>query len=162
MRALQLTSLIAIAALFSGCQHLHLTPTASQTSNVTTGSASAPTQAISSKPTSSKPFFERPLLQRPLLQLGQALPWHKNTQSLHDYQAECLAKSRLHQPQLSGNVINTPRYALVTLQRASNIMTGGELCIVNKITHSVEITAIDNLEYIPHSTVSKDSLVAAQ
>lgn len=146
-RALQLTSLIGLAALFSGCQHLHLTPSASQTSVAPTTS----TEQSASAPT-----------KKPIFNLGSALPWSKSAESLHDYQAKCLAKSSLHQPQLSGSLINTPRYALVTLQREANVLSGGELCIVNKITHSVEITAIDNLEYIPHANVGKNSLAAAQ
>jgi len=77
------------------------------------------------------------------------LPWAQHNQSMQDYEAACLAHSRLSHPARAGNVIHTPRYALVTLQRQDNVLMGGELCIVNKVTHSIELTAVDTLQFVP-------------
>lgn len=70
-------------------------------------------------------------------------------QSLRDYQTTCLQASRLMDPVIAGKVIETPRYALITLQRKSSpVVMGGELCIINKITHHREVTSVDNLTFL--------------
>ncbi|MEC7121254.1 MAG: hypothetical protein VXW65_15315 [Pseudomonadota bacterium] len=74
-----------------------------------------------------------------------------NSSTFQDYPATCLAKSRLPQPSMVGQVIDTPRYAMITLERADRKIMGGELCIINKITQHVEITAIQDLQFLTPS-----------
>ena len=69
-------------------------------------------------------------------------------QTLPNYQKDCLAKSRLDHPTAVGEIINTPHYALITLQRAGQNIKAGEMCIINKTTHTIEITAIDDLQFL--------------
>lgn len=68
--------------------------------------------------------------------------------TLPNYQKDCLAKSRLDNPAAVGEIINTPHYALITLQRAGQSIKAGEMCIINKKTHTIEITAIDDLQFL--------------
>lgn len=76
-------------------------------------------------------------------------------QSLANYQKDCLEKSRLDHPTAVGEIINTPHYALITLQRAGLNIKAGEMCIINKTTHSIEITAIDDLQFLTIPTEVK-------
>lgn len=69
-------------------------------------------------------------------------------QTLPNYQKDCLAKSRINNPAAVGEIINTPHYALITLQRAGQNINAGEVCIINKATHTIEITAIDDLQFL--------------
>lgn len=116
-------SLGAIAALLlTGCQHLHLTPNDAEV---------APTHH------GRNPLA--PMLGRLKVDQGH---------SLHDYAKACLDKSRLADPTVVGNIIHTPNYALVTLQKNQQAVMGGELCIVNKITHRIEVTAVDDLQFL--------------
>ncbi len=85
--------------------------------------------------------------------LSQELPWHKQPELTRaGYEQLCLAKSRLYHPQIAGKIIETPHYALVTLQKAGNYANGlarqGELCVTDKITQRTEITALDDLRYL--------------
>lgn len=68
-----------------------------------------------------------------------------------DYAAACVERSRLARPAVSGQVIDSPRYALVTLQQLGQTapMSSGELCIVNKVTQIIDVTAVDNLRFLP-------------
>lgn len=68
--------------------------------------------------------------------------------TLPNYQKDCLAKSRLEHAVAVGEIINTPHYALITLQRAGLSIKAGEMCIINKKTHTIEITAIDDLQFL--------------
>jgi hypothetical protein len=68
--------------------------------------------------------------------------------TLPNYQKDCLAKSRLDHPTAVGEIINTPHYALITLQRSGQNIKAGEMCIINKTTHTIEITAIDDLQFL--------------
>lgn len=68
--------------------------------------------------------------------------------TLPNYQKDCLTKSRLDYPSAVGEIINTPHYALITLQRAGQNIKAGEMCIINKTTHTIEITAIDDLQFL--------------
>lgn len=69
-------------------------------------------------------------------------------QTLVNYQKDCLAKSHLDNPSAVGEIINTPHYALITLQRAGQNIKAGEMCIINKETQTIEITAIDDLQFL--------------
>jgi hypothetical protein len=135
MRALSLIGLLGFLSLSTGCQHLHLTPAAS--SSTASVAISLPTVSRADK------------IKGSFLSLYAQLPWTQDHQSMTHYEAACVAQSRLYQPVRAGNVINTPRYALVTLQRQDNVIMGGELCIVNKVTHSIELTAVDTLQFVP-------------
>lgn len=135
MRALTLMGLLGCLSLSTGCQHLHLTPTSSTP-------AVTPTTAPATPSTTDRMIGS-------FRSLYTQLPWAQHHQSMQDYEAACLAHSRLLQPARAGNVIHTPRYALVTLQRQDNVLMGGELCIVNKVTHSIELTAVDTLQFVP-------------
>lgn len=75
--------------------------------------------------------------------------------TLPNYQKDCLAKSRLESPVAVGEIINTPHYALITLQRAGQSIKAGEMCIIDKKTHTIEITAIDDLQFLSIPTESK-------
>lgn len=75
--------------------------------------------------------------------------------TLPNYQKDCLAKSRLDHPSAVGEIINTPHYALITLQRADQSIKAGEMCIINKKTHTIEITAIDDLQFLSIPTDAK-------
>lgn len=113
---------VSLALGLSGCQHLHLMKT----------------ESTASTDTATPPTLLRQLLA------GQ------RGESIQDYTAACLAQSKLSQPNVVGQVIDTPRYAMLTLakqQQPSEVM-GGELCILNKITHHIEITAVDDLRFI--------------
>ncbi|GAC1370219.1 MAG: hypothetical protein NVS3B3_04830 [Aquirhabdus sp.] len=68
--------------------------------------------------------------------------------TLPNYHKDCLAKSRLENPAAVGEIINTPHYALITLQREGQSIKAGEMCIINKTTHTIEITAIDDLQFL--------------
>ena len=112
----------ALSLGLSGCQHLNLMKT----------------QSTASTDTATPPTL-----------LRQLLASHRG-ESIQDYPAACLAQSKLSQPNVVGQVIDTPRYAMLTLakqQQPSEVM-GGELCILNKITHHIEITAVDDLRFI--------------
>lgn len=75
--------------------------------------------------------------------------------TLPNYQKDCLAKSRLDNPSAVGEIINTPHYALITLQRAGQSIKAGEMCIINKKTNTIEITAIDDLQFLSIPTDAK-------
>jgi hypothetical protein len=120
MRILSSLSIMSVL-LLTGCQHIHLTPNDTSSLNNTQ---------------------QNPL--RPAIQNLQYDQGH----SLHDYAAACIAKSHLIQPTLAGNIIHTPNYALVTLQKSDQAVMGGELCIINKINHRLEITAINDLQFL--------------
>ena len=112
-----------IAALFlSGCQHIQLTPN--------DDAQAAQNRAIN-----------------PLVPMLSHLKADQGS-SLHDYATACIQKSRLTAPSVVGNIIHTPNYALVTLQKNQQAVMGGELCIVNKITHRIEVTAVDDLQFL--------------
>ncbi len=116
-------SLGAIAALLlTGCQHLHLTPNDAEV---------APTHHG----------------RNPLAPMLSHLKSDQGN-SLHDYATACIQKSRLTAPSVVGNIIHTPNYALVTLQKNQQAVMGGELCIVNKVTHRIEVTAVDDLQFL--------------
>lgn len=146
MRMLSFVGLLGCTFVLTGCQHLHLTPTAAPTTEAATETPKAkPSDVATNSTVTSK-------VKGAFTSLYTQLPWAKNNEAMHDYVAACLAQSRLYQPVLAGNVIHTARYALVTLQRQDNVLMGGELCIVNKITHTVEVTAVDTLQFVPKPT----------
>lgn len=122
MRSFASLGVIA-ALLLSGCQHLHLTPNDDD---------AQATQRGATNPLA-------PMLNRLKSDQGN---------SLHDYATACIQKSRLTAPSVVGNIIHTPNYALVTLQKNQQAVMGGELCIVNKITHRIEVTAVDDLQFL--------------
>lgn len=127
---MRLLSCLGMAAtlLLGGCQHLHLTPN---------DAATAPQH-------SPNPLV--PMLKKLHVDQGH---------SLQDYTTACLAKSRLAQPSAVGNIIHTPNYALVTLQKNQQAVMGGELCIIHKVTHRIEVTAVDDLQFLqPHPAVT--------
>lgn len=76
--------------------------------------------------------------------------------TVNDYVQACVTRSRLVDPQLAGQVIESPRYALITLQQRESMrpMNGGELCIINKVTQVVDLTAIDNLRFLPQPVMT--------
>lgn len=127
---------IGCAVALGGCQQLHLkTPEwlkAQQHAAATTSD-----HADSSNPSIS-------MLQR--------IKQHYSPKMLHDFTSACLEKSRLYQPSVVGQIIDSPSYALVTVQKTSQSVRGGELCIVNKINHRVEVTAIDDLQFMSSTT----------
>jgi len=134
MRLVTAVLATSLGFALSGCQHIHLMNTTSTTS--TTAEAQP-----------------QPTLLR------QLLAHHAGGQSIQDYPAACLAHSKLNQPMVIGQVIDTPRYAMLTLakQHQPTEVMGGELCILNKINHHVEITAVDDLRFMTptHSTVAQ-------
>ena len=75
--------------------------------------------------------------------------------SLPNYQKDCLVKSHLDNPVAVGEIINTAHYALITLQRAGQNIKAGEMCIINKATHTIEITGIDDLQFLSIPTETK-------
>ncbi len=90
---------------------------------------------------------------------GSRLSMISGQSSLSNYQKDCLAKSQFNNAVAVGEIINTTHYALITLQRSGQNAKAGEMCIINKITHNIEITAIDDLQFlsIPTETKSSDS-----
>ena len=126
------TTFIAAALTLglSGCQHLNL---------------------LKTEPTAHKEMQTQPTLLNQLL--------HRTSgRSIQDYPAACLAQSKLNQPTVVGQVIDTPRYAMLTLAKQQHLtqVMGGELCIVNKINHHIEITAVDDLRFIAPAVSSTD------
>lgn len=63
--------------------------------------------------------------------------------------AKCLANSSYKHPNISGQLIETPSYILITLVNQKNpIKSRGELCIIHKASASVEITAVNELRFL--------------
>lgn len=134
MRLVTAVLATSLGIVLSGCQHIHLMNTESTTGTTTEAQ--------------SQPTLLRQLLNR-----------HIGGQSIQDYPAACLAHSKLRQPMVVGQVIDTPRYAMLTLakqQQPTEVM-GGELCILDKINHHIEITAVDDLRFMTpnHSGVAQ-------
>lgn len=124
MRTLTVVMTSILLLGLSGCQHIHLMNSSS-------------TQNLPSAQHTPKP-------------LTKLWTRHFGQTSIQDYPAACLGESKLNQPTVVGQVIDTPRYAMLTLakqQQQAQVM-GGELCILNKITHHIEITAVDDLRFI--------------
>lgn len=70
-------------------------------------------------------------------------------------QANCLKNSSYSHPQVSGKIIDTEKYMLITMlnqqhtHASANNTTGkGELCIVSKQNGDIDITAIDRLRFL--------------
>ncbi len=61
----------------------------------------------------------------------------------------CLAQSQLKTPVPAGKTIETPHYTLITLQKSADDIKAGEMCIIDKSKSTVEITAIDDLQFLP-------------
>ncbi|WP_162818158.1 hypothetical protein [Aquirhabdus parva] len=61
----------------------------------------------------------------------------------------CLAQSHLQSPVPAGKTIETPHYTLITLQKNGEDIKAGEMCIIDKAKNTVEITAIDDLQFLP-------------
>ena len=135
MRILAVLTLSTLLFSLSGCQNLHLIKKNSD--HAAAQAATIPQQTDNA--TSHAPHLLRKLWAE---QFGQT--------SIQDYPAACLAQSKLNQPIVVGQVIDTPRYAMITLakQQQQTQLMGGELCIVNKISHHVEITAVDDLRFV--------------
>ena len=135
MRTLTLLTTTLLLLGLGGCQHLQLMST---TPDQTTASAAN----MDTKAESPQPQYGSVLRQFWTAQFGQ--------DSIQDYPAACLAQSQLSQAIVVGQVIDTPRYAMITLakQQQQAQLMGGELCIVNKISHHVEITAVDDLRFV--------------
>lgn len=91
---------------------------------------------------------QSPYVKNSAEHLKQIMPKWDKGHTLHDYQGACLEKSKLGTPQMVGQIIDTPHYALITLQKTDPKPMGGELCIVNKVTHHVEVTAVNDLQFI--------------
>ncbi len=134
MRILAVLTVSTLLFSLSGCQHLHLIK-----KNSDQAAAQVATAEQTDAATSHAPHVLRKLWAE---QFGQT--------SIQDYPAACLAQSKLNQPIVVGQVIDTPRYAMITLakQQQQTQLMGGELCIVNKISHHVEITAVDDLRFV--------------
>lgn len=141
MRTLNLVIASSLLLTLSGCQHLHLMKTNSD-SQIPAQSTPTSTQTTQAQPASPS---TNPLHKLWGRYFGQEM--------IRDYPAACLAQSKLYQPIVVGQVIDTPRYAMVTLakqQQPAELM-GGELCIFNKINQHIEITAVDDLRFIAPS-----------
>jgi|GEM_PF-2800594 len=135
MRTLAVVTASALLLTLSGCQHVHLMK---QKTDHTTSTAD---NVDHSTPATAQQH------RNPLTQLWSR---HFSQSSIQDYPAACLAESKLNQPIVVGQVIDTPRYAMITLakqQQQAQVM-GGELCIINKVNHHIEITAIDDLRFV--------------
>ena len=134
MRILAVLTVSTLLFSLSGCQNLHLIK-----KNSDHAAAQVATAEQTDAATSHAPHVLRKLWAE---QFGQT--------SIQDYPAACLAQSKLNQPIVVGQVIDTPRYAMITLakQQQQTQLMGGELCIVNKISHHVEITAVDDLRFV--------------
>lgn len=63
-------------------------------------------------------------------------------------QSQCLQQSQYKKPRVSGQIIETPRYLLVTLMNNAAKSATGELCIVNKSTQHIEITPVNKLRFL--------------
>lgn len=64
-------------------------------------------------------------------------------------QTTCMLKSSFSKPKVSGQVIDTPNYMLVTLINAQHASdTNGELCIIDKQAGQVEITRVNQLRFL--------------
>lgn len=139
MRILAMLAASALLLNLGGCQHLHLMK--KDPDQQTSPAADTPEQTddhlLKLKQTVSR-FWTQ--------QFGPA--------SIQDYPAACLAQSKLNQPIVVGQVIDTPRYAMITLakQHQQSQVMGGELCIFNKINHHIEITAVDDLRFVTPTT----------
>lgn len=139
MRTLVLGTAASLLLSLSGCQQLPLLKAPISDHPTLQAQATAPSRAL---------HGTHRLTQLWTQQFGQA--------SIQDYPAACLAHSRLSQPMVIGQVIDTPRYAMITLakkQQQTEVM-GGELCILNKVSHHIEITAVDDLRFITPITPS--------
>lgn len=81
---------------------------------------------------------------------AQWLPWNQARTGIAQAEAPqaCIAHSRLHQPQVSGKVINSPHYTLITLESNAATPAMGELCIHDKVSGRIEITAIADLQFL--------------
>ena len=135
MRTLAVVTASTLLLTLSGCQHVHLM---TQKTDNTTSTAARTEGSIPATAAQGR---------NPLTQLWSR---HFGQSSMQDYPTACLAESKLNQPIVVGQVIDTPRYAMITLakqQQQAQVM-GGELCILNKITHHIEITAVDDLRFI--------------
>lgn len=79
-----------------------------------------------------------------------------NTKYYAAGQYKCLKYSSYHRPQVSGKIIDTPTYMLITMMNQDDTIdhknnpkpSKGELCIVNKALGVVQITAIDRLRFL--------------
>lgn len=135
MRTLTILATSTLLLSVSGCQHVHLMKKNPErhTSLATNIPEKTDDHLLKLKQTVSQ-FWTQ--------QFGPA--------SIQDYPAACLAQSKLNQPIVVGQVIDTPRYAMITLakQHQQSQIMGGELCIFNKINHHIEITAVDDLRFV--------------
>ncbi len=80
---------------------------------------------------------------------AQWLPWNLNKpQPNLDPASSCLSHSRLYQPTTAGKAIDTPTYTLITLEPQQAVRGAGELCIVDKVSGRLEITAVNDLQFL--------------
>lgn len=81
---------------------------------------------------------------------------HKNhhTHKLSDttvtaLQAQCVKSSAYKNPSISGHVIESPQYMLVTVVNGdATVKNEGELCIINKKAKLLEITKVSELDFL--------------
>lgn len=134
MHTLALLTASTLLLSLSGCQQLHLM-------KKTPAHAAQTTEHTPETTDAHAPHHGHALRKFWSQQFGQS--------SIQDYPTACLAQSKMSQPIVVGQVIDTPRYAMITLakkQQQAQLM-GGELCILNKITHHIEITAVDDIRF---------------
>jgi hypothetical protein len=85
----------------------------------------------------------------PLATSAQWLHWPAVPMADRRTPAEaCLAHSRLLEARAVGKTIESPHYTLITLESASNPQGMGELCIQDKVSGRIELTAVADLQFL--------------